>query len=54
MAAYTFSAKPPFAIEAMTPAFTLGGHATPYPIGLLAMESDGAACCDPACVHALM
>ena len=38
IAAYAFSAAPPFAIEAVTPPFSLGRHATPYPIGLVASK----------------
>lgn len=38
VAAYAFSASPPFAIESITPPFTLAGHATPYPIGLVASK----------------
>lgn len=36
VAGYTFSGSPPFAIEAMTRPFSLSGHATPYPVGLVA------------------
>lgn len=40
VAAYTFAARPPFAIEAVSRPFTLGVHATPYPVGLVS-SSDG-------------
>ena len=36
VAAYAFSTSPPFAIEAMSPPFSPDGHATPYPMGLIA------------------
>ena len=36
LAAYAFTATPPFTIEAISRPFTIGGGATPYPIGLLA------------------
>ena len=33
VAAYAFASSPPYAIEAISPPFMLGGHTTPYPIG---------------------
>ena len=40
VAAYTFSTRPPFAIQAVSRPFDLGGHATPYPVGLVS-TADG-------------
>ena len=36
MAAYTFEARPPFALTSVSSPFVLAGRATPYPIGLVA------------------
>ena len=38
VAAYAFASSPPYAIEAISPPFMLGGHTTPYPIGLVATK----------------
>ena len=38
VAAYTFAAKPPFALSSISPPFLLAGRGTPYPIGLVATK----------------
>ena len=38
VAAYTFDARPPFAITSVSPPFLLAGRGTPYPIGLVASK----------------